>query len=158
MSRRTSMRAAPDCRPTQTAWHAQPPRTSTSHPPQQQDTVHSLIGPGTGKGASDEAGPPCCATRPASGLARGPPPSPTAPFPHPHMPRTPSNNNRMEEGQMSCRQQQAPPPRDAAKMSPHISIGPEPVLAAHAPSPPAAGSHCPAREDFSSPLRNRIFQ
>jgi len=40
----------------------------------------------------------------------------------------------------------APPPRDAAKMSPRISIGPEPVLAAHAPSPPAAGSHCPARE------------
>ena len=26
------------------------------------------------------------------------------------------------------------------------SIGPEPVLAAHAPFPPAAGSHCPARE------------
>jgi hypothetical protein len=42
------------------------------------------------------------------------------------------------------------------KMSPHISIGTEPVLAAHAPSPPAAGSHCPAREDSSSPLRNRI--
>jgi hypothetical protein len=57
---------------------------------------------------------------------------------------------------MSCRQKSAPSPRDAAKMSPRISIGPEPVLAAHAPSPPAAGSHCPAREDFSSPLRNRI--
>jgi hypothetical protein len=37
--------------------------------------------------------------------------------------------------------------RAAAKMSPHIRIGPEPVLAANAPSPPAAGSHCPARED-----------
>jgi hypothetical protein len=47
---------------------------------------------------------------------------------------------------MPCRQQLAPPPRDAAKMSPRISIGPEPVLAAHAPSLPAAGSHCPARE------------
>jgi len=32
---------------------------------------------------------------------------------------------------MSCRQQQAPPQRDAAKMSPLISIGPEPVLAVH---------------------------
>jgi hypothetical protein len=42
---------------------------------------------------------------------------------------------------MSCRQQTAPPLRDAAKMSPRISIGPEPVLAAYAPSPPAAGSH-----------------
>jgi hypothetical protein len=37
--------------------------------------------------------------------------------------------------------------RAAAKMSPHIRICPDPVLAAHAPSPPAAGSHCPARED-----------
>ena len=49
----------------------------------------------------------------------------------------------------SCRQQLAPPPRDAAKMSPRITIGPEPVLAAHSPSPPAAGSHCPqADQDF----------
>ena len=31
--------------------------------------------------------------------------------------------------------------RAAAKMSPHIRIGPKPVLAAHVPSPPAAGSH-----------------
>ncbi len=37
--------------------------------------------------------------------------------------------------------------RAAAKMSPRIRIGPEPVLADHDPSPPAAGSHCPARED-----------
>jgi hypothetical protein len=37
--------------------------------------------------------------------------------------------------------------RDAAKM--HIRIGPEPVLAAHAPSPPAAGSNSPAREGSS---------
>jgi hypothetical protein len=37
--------------------------------------------------------------------------------------------------------------RYAAKMSPHIRIGPEPVLAVHAPSPPAARSHRPARED-----------
>jgi hypothetical protein len=35
----------------------------------------------------------------------------------------------------------------AAKMSPHIRIGPEPVLTAHATSPPAAGSHRPAKED-----------
>jgi hypothetical protein len=52
---------------------------------------------------------------------------------------------RREETE-SCRQQPAPPPRDAAKMSPRIIIGPEPVLAAHTPSPPAAGSHCPVRE------------
>jgi hypothetical protein len=37
--------------------------------------------------------------------------------------------------------------RAAAKMSPYIRIGPEPVLAAHARSPPAAGSHRPAGAD-----------
>ena len=35
---------------------------------------------------------------------------------------------------------------DAAKMSPHICICPQPVLSDHVPSPPAAGSHCQARE------------
>ncbi len=40
--------------------------------------------------------------------------------------------------------------RAAAKMSPHIRIGPEPVLAAHARSPPAAGSHRPDREDWQA--------
>jgi hypothetical protein len=47
--------------------------------------------------------------------------------------------------------------RAAAKMSPHIRIGPEPVLTAHAPSLPAAGSHCPARED-SAPHCGAEFQ
>jgi hypothetical protein len=46
--------------------------------------------------------------------------------------------------------------RATAKMSLHICIGPEPVLTDHSPSPPASGSHCPAKED-SAPLRNRIF-
>ncbi len=63
----------------------------------------------------------------------------------------PANNNRMEERLMSCHQQQAPPQCDAAKMSPRISIRLELVLAAHAPSQPAAGRHCPAREG-SAPL------
>jgi len=40
-------------------------------------------------------------------------------------------------------------------MSPHIRIGPEPVLTAHAPSPPAAGSHCPASEG-SAPAPNDV--
>ena len=96
-SRRTSMRAASDCRPPQTAWHASQPSSSTRQPPQQKEAVHGELHPGKGKGTS------CC-------------------------------------------QQQAPPQRDAAKMSPHISIGLQPVLAAHAQSQPAAGSHCPARE------------
>ncbi len=43
-----------------------------------------------------------------------------------------------------------------AKMSPHIRIGPEPILATHARSPPAADSHSLPRADFSSPWLNRI--
>jgi hypothetical protein len=51
-SRRTPMRAAPDCRPPPTARHASQPRSSsTSHPPQQQDAVHRELRPGTGNGA-----------------------------------------------------------------------------------------------------------
>jgi hypothetical protein len=44
------MREAPDCRPPPTARHASQTRSSsTSHPPQQQDTVHRELRPGTGK-------------------------------------------------------------------------------------------------------------
>ena len=39
--------------------------------------------------------------------------------------------------------------RAAAKMSPHIRIGPEPVLTAHARSPPAAGSYRPGRSGLA---------
>ena len=41
-------------------------------------------------------------------------------------------------------------------MSPHIHIGPEPVLAAHARSLPAAGSRCPAGAD-SAPHSEQNF-
>ena len=45
----------------------------------------------------------------------------------------------------------------AAKMSPHIHIGPEPVLAAHARSPPAAGSRCPAGADSAPHSEQNFF-
>jgi hypothetical protein len=46
------MREAPDCRPPQTAQHASQPRiSSTSHHPQQQETVHRELRPSTGKWA-----------------------------------------------------------------------------------------------------------
>jgi hypothetical protein len=47
--------------------------------------------------------------------------------------------------------------RAAAKMSPHIRIGLESVLAAHAPSPPAAGSHRPAKEDSAPHCGTEFF-
>ena len=120
------------------------PAAAPATPPKQQDAVYRELRPGTGKGASVGAGPLRRATRPAAGRARDPPTPTPAPPPQPHT--SPANNNRPEEMRTSCRQQPAPPPSDAAKMSPCISIGPEPVLAAHAPSPSAAGSHCPVRE------------
>jgi hypothetical protein len=57
---------------------------------------------------------------------------------------------------MSCCHQQAPPQHDAAKMSPRISISLEPVLATHAPSPPAAGSHS-RPEKTQLPIAEQIF-
>jgi hypothetical protein len=61
--------------------------------------------------------------------------------------------------QTSCRQPKRPlHSRAAVKMSQHIRIGPEPVLATHAPSPPAAGSHCPAREDSAPPGGKEFFR
>jgi hypothetical protein len=45
--------------------------------------------------------------------------------------------------------------RTAAKMSPHIRIGPEPVLAAHAPSPPAAATARP--EKLQLPIAEQNF-
>jgi len=45
----------------------------------------------------------------------------------------------------------------AAKMSPHIHIGPEPVLAAHAWSPSAADSRCPAGADSAPHSEQNFF-
>jgi len=42
-------------------------------------------------------------------------------------------------------------------MSPHIHIGPESVLAAHALSPPAAGSRCPAGADSAPHSEQNFF-
>jgi hypothetical protein len=91
----------------------------SDHPQKREQRVL----PGTGKGASAGAAPQHRATRAAAGRSRESPPPPQA-TPHD---TPPANNNRMAGSQMSCRQQPAPPPRDAAKMSPRISIGPEPA-------------------------------
>ena len=82
----------------------------------------------------------CCGPRPG--------PAPAADRPADAAPHdtSPANNNSPEEMRTSCRQQPDPLPRDTAKMSPRISIRPEPVLTDHVQSPPAAGSHCPARK------------
>jgi hypothetical protein len=43
-------------------------------------------------------------------------------------------------------------------MSPRISISPDPVLATHAPSPPAAGSHVrPEKTQLSIAEQNRYI-
>ncbi len=122
-------------------------------------SANSELRSGMGKGASTQG--LRSATR---GLRR----AASGPRPRRHQPRRrnpphdtpPAKNNRMAGRQMSCCQQPAPPHCHAAKMSPHISICPEPVLDVHAPSPPAAGSHArmlPGQRRLSSPLQNRIL-
>jgi hypothetical protein len=81
-SRLTPMREAPYCRPPQTTRHVSQPRSSsTSHPPQQQDTVHRELRPGTGKGTRAGAGLMPLDTLPAACPARAPPPPPPALLP-----------------------------------------------------------------------------
>ena len=118
-SRRTPMRAASDCRPTQTVRHVPQTRSSTSHPPQQQDTVHRELLPGTGRGASAGAGPLRCTTRQAAGCDRAPSPPTTTLQSQPHTTRLLPTTTGQRKGESSCRQQQAPPLCYAAKMSPH---------------------------------------
>ena len=77
--------------------------------------------PCTGKEASAGAGPLRRATRPAAGHACAPPPSPPTPPPQPHTTRPLPTTTRPEEMRTSCRQQPAPPPRDAAKLPEAVS-------------------------------------
>jgi hypothetical protein len=151
-SRRTSMRAASDCRPPPTALHRRSPAPHQPPPPAKGRSPQ--LRPCTGKVASAGAGPLRRDTRPVAGHARAPPPPPPAPPPQPHTTRPPPTTTRPEERRTSCRQQPAPPPRNAANMSPRISIGPEPVLAAHAP-PTFSGQPLPGERRLSSALGNR---
>ncbi len=93
-SRRTSMRAAPECRQSPTAWHAAQPRSSsTSHTPQQQEAVHRELHPGTGKGAR---------TQDRCSSPHGRPRAPPGPRPRrrPPRPRSPTRH-------VPCQQKQA---------------------------------------------------
>jgi hypothetical protein len=102
----------------------QPPPPATRHSPQRATPWQEEGGQRRRRTA---------APRHAAGGGPRPGPAPTDARPADVAPHAtpPANNNRTWERRMSCRQQPAPPPRDAAKMSPRISIGPEPVLAAH---------------------------
>ncbi len=129
----------------------QPPPPATRRSPQGAASLHGEGGQSRRRTA---------APRRTAGCGPRPGPAPAASRPAAAAPHDtfPANNNRQEERRTSCSQQPAPPPCDAAKMSPRISIGPEPVLAAHAPSPPAAGSHCPAREGSTPYWEQSFFQ
>ena len=79
-SRRTPMRAAPDCRQPPTARHALQPRSSnTRHPPQQQDTAHREGGQSRRRtaaqrrtsGCGPRPGPAPAAVRPAAAALYG---------------------------------------------------------------------------------------
>jgi hypothetical protein len=117
----------------------QPPPPATRHSPHGAAPLHGEGGQSLWR---------TVAPRHTAGCGPRPGPAPASARPASEAPHdtSPANNNRPEGMRTSCCQQPVPPPRDAAKMSPRISIGPEPVLAAHALPPPASGSHCPARE------------
>ena len=91
---------------------SRPTDVTTRPPPQKRDAVHRELRHGTGKGANAGAGPLRRATRPTAG------PAPAAARPAAATPHdtSPANNNSPEEMRTSCRQQPAPPPRDAANM------------------------------------------
>ena len=169
-SRRTSTRAPPERRPPPTARHAQPPRTGTSPLPRDktQTTAHTSTNephrrktgnPHTGDGQRPLDATATARGRPRNRRRAAPGRRPRHGPPRRHNPprHASANNNMMVGRQMSCPQYQTvPPPHDVAKMSPRISIGPEPVLDAHAPSPPAAGNHA-RPEKTQLPIAEQIF-
>jgi translation initiation factor IF-2 len=132
--------------PTDSAAYVAAPQHQHQPPP--PATRHSPEGAAPRHGEGGQSRRRTAAPRHTAGCGPRPGPAPAADRPAATAPHdtSPVNNNRPEEMRTSCRQQPAPPQHNAAKMSPRISIGPEPVLAAHAPSQPAAGSHCLARE------------
>ncbi len=117
----------------------QPPPPATRHSPQGAAPRH-------GEGGQSRRRTDAQRHTACYGPLPGPAPADARPADAAPHDTSPTNNNRQEEMRTSCHQQPAPPLCDAAKMSPRISICPEPVLADHAPSPTAAGSHCLARE------------
>jgi hypothetical protein len=143
-SRRTSMRAAPNCSPPPTAWHASTPRTSTRHPPNNKMQSTGSCAPCTGKGDSAGAGPQRRATRQAAGRARAAPPPPTAPPTQPHTTRPPPTTTGLRKGGHPV-VSNLPLHRAMQQRCHHASASAR-SLSWHAPSPPAAGSHCQARE------------
>jgi hypothetical protein len=95
------MRAAPDCRPPLTAWHASTPRTSTSHPPSNKMQSTGSCAPARGRGpapAQDRRAAPHGRLRAAPGASRPPPPPPPAPPPQPHTTRPPPTTTGRRKG------------------------------------------------------------
>ena len=139
------MRAASNCRPPPTAQHASQPSSITCHPPQQKDAVHSCA-PARGRWpapAQDRCAAPHGRMRatPVIRLRRPPPRhrSPTR-----HVPRQQQQGLRKGGHPVVSNR---PLHRAMQQRRHHASASaPSPSLAAHAPFPPSAGSHCPARE------------
>ncbi len=121
------MQAPTDC----VAYVAAPQQ---QHQPPPPATRHSQQGAAPQHGEGGQSRRRTTALRHTAGCGPRPGPAPAAARPAAAAPHDtfPANNNRPEEMRTSCSQQQAPPQIDAAKMSPRISICPEPVLAAHA--------------------------
>ena len=93
------------------------PAPAPATPPSNKKQSTGSCAPARGRGP-EPAQDRCAA--PHGRLRAQPGPAPAADRPAAAAPHdtSPANNNRPEERRTSCRQQPAPPPRDAAKMSP----------------------------------------
>jgi hypothetical protein len=149
------MRVAPNCRPPPTARHVLQPRSSTTPPP--PVTRRSPQGASPRHGEGGQLG--CRTVAQRHKACCGLQPGPVVDLPATAAPHdtSPANNNRPEEMRTSCCQQPAPPQCDAAKMSPHISICPDPVLASPCPVPACSWQPLPGERRFRSALGNRGF-
>ena len=126
-SRRTSIRAASVAGRHRPRGMRRSPAAAPATPPAKE---RSPQGADPRQGEGGQRRRRIAATRHTAGCGPRPCPAPDAARPAAAAPHdtSPDNNNRPEEMRTSCRQQPAPPLRDAAKMSPRISICPEPVI------------------------------
>jgi hypothetical protein len=151
------MRVASDCRQPLTARHASQPRSSTSHPPQQQDAVHRELRPGTGKGAIARVGPLRRATRQAAGPARARPrrcpPRRRCPTRPVHRQQQQARGNEDILLSATC-----PSTTRCSKDVTTHQHGPGARPGRPCPVPACSGQPLPGERRFSSALGNRVFR
>ena len=152
-SRRTSMRAASDCRPPPTARHASQPRTAPATPPPPQSTAAPLHGEG-GQRRRRTAAPrhtAGCGPRPCSASAD---PRPATAAPHD---TSPANNNKAGGKEDILSSATGPSTARCSKDVTTHQHRPGARPGRPCPVPACGGQPLPGERRFSSALGNRVF-